>query len=284
MTFNQDFEQNSASDFLEEAPNYPVAFGITFTPQLSGLALGLLGLAGAGYILLNFVLPAYDSFQTLKAEEATKQEKVDAKKLEALNQQFAEAQDRLQQSELLRSQVLDQFTSPQNLQTLLYDIFQRAKARGVTLNSYTPQGDLTVVNDDSLGNAVNNKLKRQIFTLAIEGGYPQIYAFIGDLEKLQPLLIVSALKMNFDQSSFPANGGTLKSAKGTIASPGKTIPNPGETIKASFNLEAIVPLSPAELANLSQSKEKDQNKDKAKQSPKASQSPPPNNGQPPEKK
>lgn len=256
MIFNEEFNQNSPADFPEEEPNYPVAFGMTFTPKVTGIALGLLGFAAAGYILLNFVLPVYDSYQTLKTEESTKQEKVDANNAGTISQQLAEAKDRLAQAEVLRSQVLSQFTSPQNLQTLLYDISQLAQARGVTLNSYKPEGELTTINDGSLGAPVNNKLKRQIFTLDIEGSYPKIYGFISDLEKLQPLLIVSGLKI-IDKSVFE-----LEPQNGAITSKLKFTPTPEETIKASFNLEAIVPLSREELAKLAQSakKEKDQEK------------------------
>lgn len=292
MTFNvnDDFDRNRAADVLEEEPNYPVAFGITFTPQVSGIAFAVLGLLGAAFILLNFVQPVYDSYKTLKEEEASKQEKASTQKSGAINQQLAEAEARLRQSELLRSQVLRQFSTTKSLQTLLYDIAQRAKARGVTLNSYSPQGDLAVVNDSSFGDTVNNKLKRQTFSLEIEGSYGQIHAFIEDLEKLQPLLIVSGLKMAFDRASFTVNLANVKRLEGNVVSKAKIVPTQSETIKASFNLEAILPLSREELAKISQSEQKGEEKGKQKgkqkdkNGDKQKPSPPPENQQPPEKK
>jgi Tfp pilus assembly protein PilO len=267
MTFNDDADLSLSQDFAEAEANYPQAFGITFTPQVTGIALGVVGLITAAYLLLNFVKPAYDSLQTLKEEETTKQEKVDAFKSGAIDQKLLVAQNRLTQAELLRSQVLTQFTSSQDLETLLYDISRLAKGKNLILNSYTPTGEPKIVNDNSLGNAVNKKLKRQTFNVEIEGSYPKIHAFLGDLEKLQPLLLVSGLKMAFDKSSFKVNAVDLKIVNGNLISKGKIIPNQDEIIKASFLLEAILPLTPEELAKIAKAEEKT----KKQQSPKDNQ-------------
>ncbi len=61
-------------DFLpvegqEEAPNYPTAFGITFTPRVSGIVFGLLGLAAAAYLLVNVVQPAWQQNQDLRQQK-----------------------------------------------------------------------------------------------------------------------------------------------------------------------------------------------------------------------
>jgi len=264
MTFNDDADLSLSQDFAEAEANYPQAFGISFTPQVTGIALGVVGLITAAYLLLNFVKPAYDSLQTLKEEETTKQEKVDAFKSVAIDQKLLVAQNRLTQAELLRSQVLTQFTSSQDLETLLYDISRLAKSKNIILNSYTPTGELKIVNDNSLGNTVNKKLKRQTFSVEIEGSYPKIHAFLGDLEKLQPLLLVSGLKMTFDKSSFKVNAVDFKIVNGNLISKGKIVPNQDEIIKASFLLEAILPLTPEELAKIAQAEEKAKKQQSAK--------------------
>ncbi|MEB3228143.1 MAG: pilus assembly protein, partial [Synechocystis sp.] len=62
---------------FDASADYPTAFGITFTPQVSGIALGIVGVVGMVYIVLNFFLPAWDEYQQLKSDEAAKQAQVD---------------------------------------------------------------------------------------------------------------------------------------------------------------------------------------------------------------
>jgi len=65
MTYTEDFiaaEEGQALDAA--APTYP-AFG-TFTPVVNGVLIGVLGLAGSIYLILNQVMPAWQKFQERK--------------------------------------------------------------------------------------------------------------------------------------------------------------------------------------------------------------------------
>ena len=59
MTFADDFAAENRG--LEE--DYPTAFGITFTPTVTGIALAVLGVVGVGYIFINMVRPAQERYQ-----------------------------------------------------------------------------------------------------------------------------------------------------------------------------------------------------------------------------
>ncbi|NES74023.1 MAG: hypothetical protein F6K24_56985, partial [Okeania sp. SIO2D1] len=44
----------------EQQPDYPQAFGVTFTPTVSGVLVGVLGFGVAAYLAYTFVLPAWE--------------------------------------------------------------------------------------------------------------------------------------------------------------------------------------------------------------------------------
>lgn len=250
MTFGTDFNRDDQDDLLLEGENYPVAFGITFTPQVTGIALGLLGLVGAGYVLMNFVMPAYDSYQKLKTEEAEKLEQIEQQQSGTLGQKLIAAESQLRQMEALRSQVLGLFSSNDSLKTLLFDVGRLVEARNAALLSFAPSGDLAVVADGSLGESVNNKLKRQSFALEVEGNYAQIQALMSDLERLQPLLIVKQLNTSPLEQTTEVNLAGVRVQNGQLVSSGTVVPKGSEKLKATFTLEAILPLTPEEIAQL----------------------------------
>ncbi|AKV65263.1 hypothetical protein [Microcystis panniformis] len=78
--FNHDFTEEFEDRELEEFEEYPIAFGITFTPRNSGIAAAVLGLLGSFYLLFNWVMPAYDTLQQLQNDAAGKQQQIDQQK------------------------------------------------------------------------------------------------------------------------------------------------------------------------------------------------------------
>ena len=134
MTFTEEF--STQAEEFDSGASYPTAFGITFTPQITGIALGVLGLVGAFYVLSTFFLPAWDEFQKLKADETTKQEQVNQQKSGQLDRKLIDAESRLKQSETRKAQVLALFADPNSLKTLLLDIHKFFVARNVKLESF----------------------------------------------------------------------------------------------------------------------------------------------------
>lgn len=117
----------------ESTPNYPSAFGITFTPMVSGIGLGLLGLAAAVFAWLNFVDP-------LRVETETLQTSVDAKEKQLADQkniekQLKETKVKLTQVEQQRQQVYSLFAQKKNMDTVLYDLNQLIEKNNVGLRA-----------------------------------------------------------------------------------------------------------------------------------------------------
>ncbi len=240
MTFVEEFSDGQE---FESGANYPTAFGITFTPKVTGIALGVLGVLGAGYILSTYFLPAWDEFQKLKADEATKQQQVDQQKSGQLERKLADAELRLRQAENRKADLLALYASPNDLKTLLTDLNRLFKARNVTLNSFLPQGDPTPITDGSLGPAVNNKLKRQTFQVALDGSFSDTHNLIRDLERLQPLIVMRNLKTDLAKPDFTGKVITAKDKA-------QVIPDKNDGLKTSLTLEVLVPLTPEEIAAL----------------------------------
>ena len=241
MTFTEEF--NTQTEEFDTGGGYPTAFGITFTPQVTGIALGVLGLVGAGYVLSTFFLPAWDEFQKIKADETTKQEMVAQQKSGQLGRKLIDAESKLKQAESRKAQVLSLYASPSDLRTFLLDISKFFVARNVKLESFLPQGDPVVVGDDSLGPAVKNKLKRQSFQVTFEGAFGDTHNLIRDLERLQPLILIKNLKTdltepNFDVTVVKDNG------KATVVS------DKNDGLKTSMTLDVLIPLTPEEIAAL----------------------------------
>lgn len=242
MTFSDEFTSKSTlGGIVEEEPSYPSAFGITFTPQVSGIALSVLGVLGTIYILANFVMPAYQSYQQLKADEKAKEDQVNLQKSGALEKKFQETEIKLRQSQNLKSQVLSLFSNEDTLDTLLLDINGFFTSRNANLINYKPQGnEATIVNDSSLGALVNNKLKRQTITMEMEGTFEQTQSVLRDIERLQPLLMVKSLNSEMKESPF-----ILRPIPGK--SQAEIIPLPA-TVKTTMTFDVVLPLTPEETA------------------------------------
>jgi Type II secretion system (T2SS), protein M subtype b len=244
MTYSDEFVTRSGDTKTKaEEENYPTAFGITFTPQVSGVALALLGVLGAVYVLTTFVMPAYQNYQKLKADEQAKIDQVNQQKSGVIDKRFQEADSKLKQAQRLKADVLNLFSNEDTLDTLLLDINKFVTSKQARLINYKPQGgDATVINDSSLGAQVNNKLKRKTIELEMEGTFEQTQAVMRDIERLQPLLMVRNLNVETSQSPFVVFTNLSNRQTQLISLP--------STVKTKFTFDAILPLTPEDVAKL----------------------------------
>ncbi|NEN99055.1 MAG: hypothetical protein F6K50_27265, partial [Moorea sp. SIO3I7] len=123
----------------EEDPEYPTAFGITFTPQVSGITFAILGLAAAFYLAMNLMLPAWQEYQTLKNDLSTKQN--DLQNPEVLQKKIKEKEEELKQAKQQNRRVLSQFSTEKSLDTLLLDLNTFVKNTRGTLLKYEPDSE-----------------------------------------------------------------------------------------------------------------------------------------------
>jgi hypothetical protein len=243
-----------ADDFLNEEKvdeEYPTAFGITFTPVVSGLALAVLGVVGAAYIFMNMVKPVQESYQQVKSQQQEKQTQLDQIKNGDLQQQFANLNGQLAAKKAQKSQILTLFTDENDLDTLLLDLSSFIAANQGTLVKYSPDTNVITIQDGSLGNEVNGKLKRTSISLEIEGTYGQTQAILRDIELLQPLLIVQ----NYSSKVSEQPAVILSSTNGEL------VPSREAVLTTQLKIDAILPLSQKELEQAKQ-QEEENNKDK----------------------
>jgi len=241
MTFSDEMNFEG-SEFEEESSAYPVVFGITFTPKVSGILIGVVGLAGAGYMFLNIVKPAWEAFTEKQGTKTQLETEIQGK--EARLQSIDELNDRLAKSKIQQSKVWAVFANEKTLDTLLLDLNRLVQAGNARLTSsnavkaelkkFAPSSEgAQPVTDGSLGPEVDGKLKRSSTEIIISGTYEQTQSILRNIERLQPLLIVKDYQSDLEQETFEEG------------KPPRIGPTP---INTSFKLEALVPMNPKEVA------------------------------------
>jgi type IV pilus assembly protein PilO len=233
-----------------ETPNYPTAFGITFTPRVGGVIFAVLGLLGAAYLFVNVVQPTWEENQNLKAEK----EKViqDIQRLEETKKQIEQKRAELEEAKLQNRQVLNLFANDKTLDTLLLDLNNFVKSRGGTLRVYSPGESPPatdgVVTDSSLGAQVNGKLKRKTIPVELEGSFDQIQSIMRSFERLQSLLLIKEFKLETsDEPVIVLVDPSGKSVPGVRKrDKPDVLPGAKPSLKASFKIEFLSPVTPEE--------------------------------------
>lgn len=237
------FTKDPQTGFGSEQPEHPQAFGITFTPQVIGISIAVVGMGIAGYLWLNFVQAAWQNYNTLKQQRSDLEGQTLPSRQEELQAQLEEVEAELAAAIERQNQVLALMSSQATSQTILIDLERLVEdnfggeneivfsQEPLGLMSFSPVNlDPEVVNDGSLGGAVNGRVKRLSFDLQIRGTFDEIQGLIRDIEQLQPLLIVRDFETSLDDraTSATVRNGRLEA----VASP---------RLSTRFTLDAILP-------------------------------------------
>ncbi|AKG22434.1 hypothetical protein [Calothrix sp. 336/3] len=249
MTLSEDMNFVEGGEFEEVSSSAPVAFGITFTPKVIGILVGAIGLVSSLYIVFNMLMPAWEAFQQQQAKQSDLQGQIDQKKsslkqIDAVKQELADAK-------LQQTQVMSLFSNEKTLDTLLLDLNRLVESGnallplGVTkakLKRFTPiSAKPEIITDGSLGKKIDGKLKRTIINVEIVGTYEQTQSILRNIERLQPLLIVK----DYQSTLAPSE----------VADPKKPLVRMGpEAITTSFQLQALMPLSPEDIVKAAEPK------------------------------
>lgn len=241
MTVTEDFIAVEENQFQAAAPTYPVVFGVTLTPLISGILVAVLGVAGSLYLILNLVMPAWQKYQEQETSRAQKQAQVEQK--QANLQQIEKVKTELAQAKQQNAEILSLFANEKTLDTLLLDLNRLVESGNVRLRRNDVRAKLKrfvpanqsgdVIADGSLGPEVNGKLKSRVVNVEVEGTFEQTQSILRNIERLQPLLIVKDYQSML--AAPPAD------------SQGRVVRGPA-TITTSFQLQALVPVSPEEAA------------------------------------
>ena len=234
MTFTEEFVPVQDGGF--DSPRYPTAFGVTFSPQLIGILLAVVGLAGGIYLLLSQVLPAIQSNQDRKAEVERKELLLAEQEASLENREAVEAEKDSALAEF--DQVMSLYASEPALDTLLYDISNSLPSPKELLTSFAPDGEVEVIEDGSLGVEVDGMLKRQSYQVSTEGSYQQTEDFIKRVERLTPLLRITDLSTESEQLVQQVNVGPFGTVEVTPKEPQLT---------TSLTLEALFQRSREEI-------------------------------------
>lgn len=234
MTFSEEFPTDTELGFGEES-KHPTIFGVTLTPVVIGIICGAAGFVGAIYLLMTMVLPAQESYKQLAADKQAKEAQLEQLQSGEIERTIDNLQSQLEQARTIEPQVLSLFSSEETLNTLLLDINKFVDSSDAELLSYTPEGEAVVVDDGSLGELVNGKLKRKSFNLQLEGTFGQTQTFMRALERLQPLLVVKNLRSNLvEQPSYVVNQGSL-------------VMQGQPELQTTFTVDALIPVNEAAI-------------------------------------
>jgi type IV pilus assembly protein PilO len=246
MTLSNDLNfAEHGGEFDSETPAYPVVFGISFTPKIIGILVGVFGLAAAAYILFNLVMPAWENYQQQQAKSSELQGQIQ-QKIASLKQ-IDKVKEELAQAKQQKVQVLGLFANEKTLDTLLLDmnrLVESGNAQKISFNAeraklkkYVPASQKPEpITDGTLGTQVDGKLKRSSVNIEISGTYEQTQSIIRNIERLQPLLIVR------DYQS------TLAPAETRVLSDRTVVRSVPASINTSFQLQALMPLTPEDIA------------------------------------
>jgi hypothetical protein len=237
MTYSEEFNTTNPPQ------DYPQVFGITLTPIVSGIGCGVLGVLGAGYILMSMAMPVWNDYQKIGGDRASKQSQLDQLKSGSADKIIADLNVQLKEKNALKSQVMGLFADRQDLDTLLLDINSFIVTNQAKLVQFTPEKETSVIQDRSFGTAVDGKLKRQTYNVIVEGTFPQIQSVFRSLERLEPLLAVRDFK------SEPIDKQVLALLP-TKGDRGQVIPVTQMKVKTEFKLDAIIALTPEEIEEL----------------------------------
>jgi len=226
-------------------PQYPSAFGITFTPLIGGVILALIGLGGGLYVLASQVLPAWQQFQTLEIEVQGKKQQVEQQ--QASKAAVAEAQANLEKALQRQEKVTEFFSKTQNLDTILLTLNQIADERDVKINQFTP-GATEVVEDESLGPGVIGKLERTSFSVELEGKFRATQSVLRSIERLEPLLLIRDLSAESDRPAPQLEVSLAQTPEGLPSDrPILTTTAEEPMLTTTFTLQAIRALTPEEI-------------------------------------
>ncbi|NEO25558.1 MAG: hypothetical protein F6K03_01330 [Kamptonema sp. SIO4C4] len=243
MTLTDDFAPMEGEEQEEQSP-YPSAFGITFTPMIGGILLGIAGLGGAIAIFIYLIQPAQQELADLKEQVNNRDQ--ERQRLEQAQQEIASLRSELQTAQTQRQEVLRLFSGEESLNTLLVSLNQQIQQGGELLSYTPPEGEPATITDSSWGPAVNDLLKRQTISLEIAAPFEATLNILRDLERLQTLLVVKNLDT---QVSNQEN--RIINSQGQIVVQGQPL------LTTTFDLEILLPVSQEELAEQQASQQQD---------------------------
>jgi len=232
---------NIGADF-EENEGGVVLFGQTLSARILGIALGIVGVAAAGYIFVNFVQPLWTTIEATKAIIDEKN-RIIAEKGTQIKQK-ADLPQREIAAKGRSKIVLSLLPNQDTMDTLLIDLntlikpssFSPAQLSGYLLESFslTPPSALVP----------QGQYRTQTVNIQFSSSYGDLIAILRNIESLRTLVVVQNLQLTKKTVTL-RNPGTL-----TAEQQKEEIARLPPTLNATFNLLAYIPASEEEIKAL----------------------------------
>ena len=191
------FSGTETTDDFGEFKSHPSAFGITFTPTVTGMAFGVGGFLIAAYLVLSHVLPAQNSHVQLQRKMRTTEQELENLRKSKVETQIQAKKAELQEAQDIQAEVIKLFAHENSLETLLIDLNSFVNATNIKLNSYIAKSEPVVY--DSFGESVNWEIKAKTYNLNVKSSFAQLQLFLQDIERLQPLLVIKDFNTNITE-------------------------------------------------------------------------------------
>ncbi|MFP4135251.1 MAG: pilus assembly protein PilO [Halothece sp.] len=262
MTFSDELPPEERLE--DEGVDYPEAFGITFTPLVSGIVFGVAGLIAAIYLWFQLAQPKQQEYNDLVSEKDQLENQIEDQP--NLRDRLDELEGEINQVRSQQNQVLALLSSRESLDVLLFDLEQTIERTATQigsvevagensefqLESFNPQTTTPqVVEDGSFGSAVDGKIQRKTYSLEVTGTYSQTQQLLRNLEQLQPLLLVN----DFSTQLTEEPQGRFSPEENRIVA--TTTPQ----LQSTFQLEAILPVDPEVLREMEQAEEDEEDEE-----------------------
>jgi len=197
---------NIGAEF-EENTGGVVLFGQTLSAKTLGIALGIIGIAAAGYVFANYVQPLWTTIDTTKTSIAEKTSSNTAKAA-----QVKQKGDLPQKTELAktRSEVVSSLLpSTDTMDTLLIDLNKLVKTSDVNPSQLT--GDLLESFSPTPPSAIvpEGQYRTQTLSIQFASSYNDLISILRSIESLRTLVVVQDLQLTKRQSVTFRNPGNL---------------------------------------------------------------------------
>jgi len=220
-----------------------VLFGRTISVKVLGIALAVIGLAGAGFLLYSFVLPLSETISTTKAGIETKKQSIATKDTQI--KQKADLPQKLALAKERSETVTSLLPNLDTMDTLLIDLNKliipssasSVQLRGNLRESFSPTPPGALIPE--------GQYRSQTLNVQFASTYTDLITILRSIESLRTLVVVQDLQL--------AKKGTV-----TLQNPGKLTPEQQRiqieklppVLSTSFKLVAFIPATDLEIQAL----------------------------------
>ncbi len=209
MTGNYSTDGGFTTEGFVPPPSGPPSIGgVEITPLRIGIVVGAAGVLVAGLL-------AYLNLRPLMQENDRLSTEIDQKsaQLRQTEQQVASLpevpvlEERLVAARAANEEISRLLPNPRNIDTQLIDVNRLMELSSTQLRSFVPSagasGDATVPAELAAQIQVQNS------TISMRGSYEDIIGLMNNIERLETLLQVSNLSLQFDTANAPQLGATF---------------------------------------------------------------------------